>query len=56
MYINAFTTETNYKDIESDSQLLKAAEGAARKMYCTTFCVPLSINHPFEKNDVFGFL
>lgn len=55
IHIIAFTTETNYKDVESDSKLVKAIEKETRKMGSKTFCVPLSIDHPFLKCDVFGF-
>jgi len=54
-HIIAFTTKTNYADIESDSNLVKAIERSAKLMGCEIFCVPLSINHPFIKHDVFGF-
>ncbi len=55
MHIIAFTTATNFKDIKADSRLLQAAEHEARNLGCTLFCVPLSIDHPYIKNDVFGF-
>lgn len=55
MHIIAFTTATNFKDVQADSELLRAAEKSARKLGCVMFCVPLSIDHPYVKNDVFGF-
>ncbi len=55
MHIIAFTTATNFKDVQADSELLKAAENEARNLGCTLFCVPLSIDHPYIENDVFGF-
>ncbi len=55
MHIIAFTTATNFKDVQADSELLQAAENKARSLGCALFCVPLSIDHPYIKNDVFGF-
>ncbi len=55
MHIIAFTTATNFKDIQADSKLLHAAENEAKRLGCALFCVPLSIDHPYIKNDVFGF-
>lgn len=55
MHIIAFTTVSNFKDIQSDSALLQAAEDEAKRLGCTRFCVPLSIDHPYVNNDVFGF-
>jgi len=55
MHIPAFTTETNYKDKESDSKLLLAAEKIAKSEGCVEACVPLSKNHPFRDNGVFEF-
>ncbi len=54
-HIIAFTTSTNYIDLESDGQLVRAVEEKAKIMGSDIFCVPLSVEHPFEKNDVFGF-
>lgn len=54
-HIIAFTTKTNYLNIESDSMLVKAIEKSARQMGSKIFCVPLSIDHPFIEHDVFGF-
>ena len=50
-----FTTATNYKDKESDSKLLLAAEKVAKRLGCLESCVPLSKDHPFKKNGVFEF-
>lgn len=55
MHIIAFTTATNFKDVQVDSALLQAAENKAKNIGVTRFCVPLSIDHPYVKNDVFGF-
>lgn len=55
MHIIAFTTKSNFKDIQSDTALLQAAEQKAKNLGCTLFGVPLSIDHPYRKNDVFGF-
>lgn len=55
MHIIAFTTISNFKDVQSDTELLRAAEREAMLLGCTLFCVPLSIDHPYAKNDVFGF-
>ena len=55
IYIAAFTTKTNYKDKESDSKLLLAAENVAGKLGCIESCVPLSIEHTYKNNDVFEF-
>lgn len=55
MHIIAFTTVSNFNDFEADSMLLEAAEREARNLGCRLFCVPLSIDHPYLKNDVFGF-
>lgn len=55
MHIIAFTTATNFKDVLADSELLQAAEKEARSLGCALFCVPLSIDHPYVENDVFGF-
>ncbi|MEK7543741.1 MAG: hypothetical protein AAB557_02650 [Patescibacteria group bacterium] len=55
MHIIAFTTVSNFKDIQADSKLLLAAEDQAKRLGCTQFCVPLSIDHPYAKNGVFGF-
>jgi len=54
-HIIAFTTKTNFKDVQADSKLLRAAENEARSFGCALFCVPLSVDHPYVKNDVFGF-
>ncbi len=53
MHIIAFTTITNFKDALTDAKLLHAAEEKARALGCSTFCVPLTINHPYP--DAFGF-
>lgn len=45
MHITDFTTESNYKDKESDSILLKEAEETASELGYSTFCVPLPMNH-----------
>jgi len=55
MHIIAFTTETNYKDKNSDSELLLVAEKIAKDSGCTEAYVPLSKNHPFKDNGVFEF-
>lgn len=55
VHIVAFTTETNFLDIDSDSKIITAIEDMAKTMGCFTFCIPLSIDHPFIKHDVFGF-
>ncbi len=55
MHIIAFTTITNFKEVQADSELLQAAENEAESLGCALFCVPLSIDHPYLKNDVFGF-
>lgn len=55
MHIIAFTTVSNFKDVQSDSALLRAAEIEAVKLGCKQFCVPLSIDHPYAKNSVFKF-
>lgn len=55
MFIGAFTTESNFLDTESDSQLVFAAEKIARQSGCRTFCVPLPKKHKFEQNKVFDF-
>ncbi|GEM_PF-3810083 len=55
MHIIAFTTATNFKDVQADSKLLQAGENKAKTLGCTLFCVPLSIDHPYIKNEVFGF-
>ena len=55
VHIIAFTTETNFLDINSDSKLVTAIEDMAKNMGVATFCIPLNIDHPFTKNDVFSF-
>jgi ribosomal protein S18 acetylase RimI-like enzyme len=55
MHPVCFTTTSNYKDKESDSKLLLAAEEAARKRGCVESCVPLSKDHPFKGNGAFEF-
>lgn len=55
IHIIAFTTATNYQDIKSDSELVKAVEEIGKKFGCTSSCVPLTINHPLAKNGVFDF-
>lgn len=55
MHIIAFTTVSNFKNVHADSKLLHAAEHEAKRLGCALFCVPLSIDHPYLKNDVFGF-
>ncbi len=55
IHIIAFTTETNFLDIDSDSKLVTTIEDMAKNMGVAAFCAPLSIDHPFTKNDVFGF-
>ncbi len=55
MFIIAFTTSTNYEDKKEDGKLLSSAEEIAKKRGCAEACVPLSIDHPFEKNGVFEF-
>lgn len=55
IHIIAFTTQTNFLDIDSDSELVTAIEDMAKNMGVAVFCIPLSIDHPFTKNDVFGF-
>lgn len=55
MHIIAFTTISNFADVRADSELLGAAEQAASRARSRLFCVPLSIDHPYLKNYVFGF-
>jgi len=57
IHIIAFTTNTNYIDIESDSALVQKVEDFARKMKIDIVGVPLSINHPFatKPHSVFNF-
>lgn len=55
MYTVVFTTATNYKDINSDSKLLLAAEEIAKNLGCVEAGVPLSKEHPFAENGVFRF-
>ncbi len=54
-WICAFTTKTNYKDVLSDSKLLDRVEEKIRKLGCEECLVPLTKEHPFEKNGVFTF-
>ena len=54
-HIIAFTTHTNYRDKNSDSQLLHEAEKKAMEYGCQEAYVPLSIDHPFEHHGVFDF-
>ena len=55
MHIIAFTTQTNYLDISSDSKLVRAIEKLAQKMNLTIIGVPLSQDHPFANHQVFDF-
>jgi ribosomal protein S18 acetylase RimI-like enzyme len=55
MHLVAFTTKANYKDKESDTKLLLAAEKIAKTKGCIESCVPLSKYHPFKNNGVFEF-
>jgi len=55
VHIVVFTTETNYLEVNSDIKLVSAIERMAKSLGQSIFCVPLSINHPFIKHDVFGF-
>ena len=55
IHIIAFTTETNYKDVESDTKLLLKIEEIAGKHDCKFSCVPLTKDHPFKGNGVFAF-
>lgn len=55
IHIIAFTTATNYKDAATDSLLLQAAEKVGIELGCASSCVPLTKQHPFERNNVFGF-
>ncbi len=55
IHIVAFTTATNYLDVESDSKLLAEAEKIAINEGYIEACVPLSKDHPFADNDVFKF-
>ena len=50
-----FTTDSNYKDKNSDSLLLKSAEKLAKELGCMEACVPLTKNHPYKENGVFDF-
>lgn len=54
-HIIAFTTETNYLDVTHDTKLLAVAEKLAERNGCIMFGVPLSINHPYAKHNVFRF-
>lgn len=51
-FIEGFTTETNYKNIEEDTELLKHAEKIAKKMGCIESGVPLPKDHPFENQAI----
>lgn len=55
IHVIAFTTKTNYKDVEADTALLRSAENSGKNLGYSLFGVPLTVEHPFEKNDVFGF-
>lgn len=55
IHIIAFTTETNFLDFNSDSKLVTAIEDIAKNMGHFTLCIPLNIDHPFIKNNVFSF-
>lgn len=55
LHIIAFTTKTNYIDVDSDSKLVIACEEIAKNIGCNISCVPLSIAHPFANHNVFGF-
>ena len=55
IHIIAFTTATNYQDVKSDSELVKAAEKIGKEHGCASSCVPLTKNHPLINNGVFDF-
>lgn len=55
MHIIAFTTETNYKDFEHDSELLHAAEKAALNNKCLDAYVPLPKQHTFDAHGAHQF-
>ena len=55
MHIIAFTTESNYIDKKEDTRLVQAVEEVSKARGCVSSCVPLTKNHPFEKNGVFEF-
>src|SRR3989344_2773874 len=45
IHVIAFTTQTNYLDIDSDTKLLLEAEKLALEQGINTFCAPLSVDH-----------
>ena len=47
IHIIAFTTKTDFADDQSDKKLLKALESFCISKGFHTFCVPLSVNHPY---------
>jgi len=55
MFTIAFTTATNYKNKWEDAQLLLYAENIAKDKGCVEAGVPLTKDHPFERNGVFEF-
>ena len=49
MHIITFTTKTDFQDKKADTDLLSTAEETAQKLGCTTYCVPLSVDHPYPQ-------
>ncbi len=49
MHIIAFTTKTDFQDKDADKALLSKVEETAQKLGSTTFCVPLSLDHPYPQ-------
>lgn len=47
MHIIAFTTKTDFKDVDDDKNLLVQAEKTAQEIGCSLSCVPLSVDHPY---------
>jgi len=47
MHIIAFTTKTDFQDKDADKALLLTAEQTAYGLGCNTFCVPLTVEHPY---------
>lgn len=55
MHISAFTTESNFRDIVSDTKLLLAAENMGINLGCGASYVPLTVQHPYKSHGVFEF-
>lgn len=53
MHLIAFTSRSNYEDYDTDLKLLIACEEKASLLNCNTFCVPLSIKHPYPRAFTF---